>query len=72
MCLAIPVKVIEIKEKTARVEVGGVIREAALDLVKDVRVGDYLILHAGFAIQKLDEQEAEESLKIWREMLLDR
>ncbi len=68
MCLAIPAKVISLKGDTARVEVDGVVREAALALVRGVRVGDYLILHAGFAIQKLDEEEAKETLKIWREL----
>ena len=44
-------------------------REAALDMVEDVKVGDYLLLHAGFAIQKLDEKEAEKTLDLWREIL---
>jgi len=69
MCLAIPVRVIKIEGKKATVEVEGVIRRAALDLVPDVKVGDYLLLHAGFAIQKLDEKEARETLDIWREVL---
>jgi hydrogenase expression/formation protein HypC len=69
MCLAIPVKVTKIEGRKATVEVEGVVREAALDLVEDVKVGDYLLLHAGFAIQKLDEKEAEITLDLWREVL---
>lgn len=69
MCLAIPVRVTKIEGRKATVEVEGVVREAALDMVEDVKVGDYLLLHAGFAIQKLDEKEAEKTLDLWREIL---
>ena len=69
MCLAIPVRVTKIEGRKATVEVEGVVREAALDLVEDVKVGDYLLLHAGFAIQKLDEKQAEKTLDLWREFL---
>ena len=69
MCLAIPVRVTKIEGRKATVEVEGVVREAALDLVEDVKVGDYLLMHAGFAIQKLDEKEAEITLELWREVL---
>lgn len=68
MCLAIPVKVIKVEGNKALVETDGVVREAALDLVKDVKIGEYLVLHAGFAIQKLDEKEAQETLEIWRQL----
>ena len=69
MCLAVPAKVLKIEGMTAEVEIGGVKRQARLDMMEDVTVGDYVILHAGFAIQKLDEQDALETLEIWREII---
>jgi len=68
MCLAIPMKVIEVKGEEALVEIGGVKKKVIINLVKDVKTGDYLIVHAGFAIQKLDEKEALETLKLLKEM----
>ncbi|MDI6781683.1 MAG: HypC/HybG/HupF family hydrogenase formation chaperone [bacterium] len=64
MCLGIPVKIMKISDSLADVETGGVVRQASLALVEDVRVGDFVILHAGFAIQKVDEQEAMETLRL--------
>ncbi len=68
MCLGIPVKVLEIDGQTAVVEVGGARRDVSLLLLEDVRPGDWVILHAGFAIQKLDEEEAEKTLALLREL----
>ena len=69
MCLAVPGKIAEIAGRTARVDYGGgLVREAALDLLKDAKVGDYVLVHAGYAITRLDEAEAEETLRIIREM----
>ncbi|RLD16322.1 MAG: HypC/HybG/HupF family hydrogenase formation chaperone [Caldiserica bacterium] len=68
MCLAIPMRVIEVKGEEALVEIGGVKKKVIINLVKDVKTGDYLIVHAGFAIQKLDEKEALETLKLLKEM----
>ena len=68
MCLAIPMKVIEVEGEEALVEIGGVKKKVIINLVKDVKIGDYLIVHAGFAIQKLDEKEALETLKLLKEM----
>ncbi len=68
MCLAIPAKVINIDGMTASVDMDGVKCEACIMLVEDVKVGDYLLLHAGFAIQKLDEKEALETLELWRQL----
>lgn len=68
MCLAIPMRVVQIDGDKGVVEIGGMRREVGLQLIEDVKIGDYLIIHAGFAIQKLDEQEALETLKIWEEM----
>lgn len=67
MCLAVPGKVVEINGHTARVDYGGVVREANISLV-DVDVGDYVLVHAGFAIQKVDEEAAKETLELWREI----
>ena len=68
MCLAVPGKVIEIKDSVGIVDFNGIKREVRLDLV-DVKVGDYVIVHTGFAIEKMDEKEALESLEIWKELL---
>ncbi len=69
MCLGIPVKVIEIKKDgMAMAEIAGVRREIGIQLVPDVKVGDYVILHAGFAIQILDEKEAQETLDLLRQI----
>ena len=68
MCLAIPMKLMEIKGDKGIVELSGVKKEVSLSLLDDVNEGDYLIIHAGFAIQRLDEEEAKETLKIWEEI----
>ncbi len=69
MCLAIPSRIVEIKDTIATVDVDGVKREASIMLLEDVKKGDYVIVHAGFAISKLDEKSAEQTLKALREML---
>ncbi len=69
MCLAIPAKVIEIQDKTGIVDVGGAKREISLLLLDEIELGDYVIVHAGFAIQRLDKSAAEETLKLLREMV---
>jgi len=68
MCLAIPGKIVKIEGEHAMIDYGGASREANISLV-DVNVGDYVIVHAGFAIQKLNEKEAKETLKAWKEIL---
>jgi hydrogenase expression/formation protein HypC len=69
MCLAIPVKVVELREgDQAMVDVGGVRKEISLALVDGIVVGDYVILHVGFAIQKLDPEEAEKTLALFAEL----
>ncbi|MGQ9722659.1 MAG: HypC/HybG/HupF family hydrogenase formation chaperone [Candidatus Jordarchaeum sp.] len=67
MCLAIPAKVLEIRDEKAVVDFGGVKREAWITLVDNVKVGDYLIIHTGYAIQRLDKKEAEETLRLFKE-----
>lgn len=68
MCLAIPGKIVSIKNKIAEVDFNGIRREVALDLVEGAKKNDYILAHAGFAIQVLEEKDALETLKIFREM----
>ncbi len=68
MCLAVPAKVIEVAGASARVEIGGNLRDANLSLVEDAKVGDYVMLHAGFAIAKYDPAEARRTLDLWKEI----
>jgi hydrogenase expression/formation protein HypC len=67
MCLSIPAKVEKIEGDMAEVSVGGTIYNASLQMLDDVKIGDYILMHTGFAIQKLDPEEAEESLKVFEE-----
>ena len=67
MCLAIPSKITKIENGMGTIDVDGVKRKASLLLVEDARVGDYVIVHAGFALHKIDEKAAMESLKILKE-----
>jgi hydrogenase expression/formation protein HypC len=64
MCLGIPGRVIEIQNNVAKVDVGGFLRDISLDLCPDVSVGEYVLIHTGFAIQKVDAKEAEETLDL--------
>lgn len=66
MCLAIPSKIIDIDSNMATIDVDGVRRQTSLLLLEDARVGDYVIVHAGFAIQKLNEASALETLRLLR------
>jgi len=68
MCLAIPMKVIRINGNEAIAEVGGVQYHANLTLIPDIKIGEYIIVHAGFAIERLDEEAALETLQIWQEV----
>jgi hydrogenase expression/formation protein HypC len=68
MCLAVPGKILSIEGKDADVDFGGVTRKVNVSLVM-ANVGEYVIIHAGFAIQVVDREEAEETIKIWEEML---
>lgn len=67
MCLSMPAKVIEINGDIAKASVGGTIIEAGLHMLDDVQVGDYILVHTGFALQKISEEEAEETLKLFKE-----
>ena len=72
MCLGIPAKVVEIDKgkegAKAKADFGGVSREIDISLV-DAKVGDYVMVHAGFAIAVIDENEAKETIELWKEML---
>jgi hydrogenase expression/formation protein HypC len=68
MCLAVPAKVLSVDGDTAQVDFGGASRAVNVSLTK-VEPGQYVIVHAGFAISVMDEKEAHESLETWREFL---
>ncbi len=68
MCLAVPALVKSIDDFEAEVDLGGVSRRASLILTPEAKVGDYILLHAGYAINVVDQSEAEETLKLLREM----
>jgi hydrogenase expression/formation protein HypC len=72
MCLGVPGKIVEINEKNglqmAKVDFGGIFREACLDYVPEAQVGDYCIIHVGFAISLLSESEAMETLELLKQI----
>ena len=70
MCLAVPMEIIAIHDKIADVEIGGVTRQVRLELIDAApAVGDYVIVHAGFAIRRLDREDAIETIKLFQEGL---
>ena len=68
MCLAVPVQVISINDNEAEVEIGGLKRRVSIMLTPEVKVGEYVLLHTGYAINIIDEKEAQETLKLFEEM----
>ena len=69
MCLAIPARVVNLEGNKAKVDFGeGVLRDVNITLV-DANIGNYVLVHAGYAIQKLDEKDALETLALWKEIL---
>jgi hydrogenase expression/formation protein HypC len=73
MCLAVPGKIVSIDEsnpelKMAKVNFGGVSKDVCIQWLDDVNIGDYVLVHVGFALNKVDEKDAEETLRILREM----
>jgi len=68
MCLAIPALVTSVTGMEAEVEVGGVARKASVMLTPEVKVGDYVLLHTGYAISVVDEEEAKETLDLFRQI----
>jgi hydrogenase expression/formation protein HypC len=72
MCLAVPGKVVEIREqdgtRMGQVDFGGVLKEVCLEYLPDLQVGEYTIVHVGFALQRLDEESAMQSLALYRKL----
>lgn len=72
MCLAIPGKILEIQKlgqmRAARVQFGGIVRQVSLDFVPEAGLGDYVMVHVGFAISRVDSSEAERTYKLLQEM----
>ena len=71
MCLAVPMQVISRNDAVGIAEIGGVKKDISFLMLPEAKVGDYVIVHAGFAIQRLDQEEAEERLKLFRQMADD-
>lgn len=71
MCLAVPAKVVKIEGDHAEVEIGGIRREASIALLlgEGIAVGDYVLIHTGYAISKVDEEEARAILATWRQVM---
>jgi hydrogenase expression/formation protein HypC len=70
MCLAIPALITEKEGNRAKADIGGIVREVSLELVdQPAEVGDYVLIHAGFAIHKLEKEDAEETLRLMQEVL---
>jgi hydrogenase expression/formation protein HypC len=68
MCLGIPMKIVEMNGDDAVAEAGGIRKSVRLDLLDNVRVGDYVLIHTGYAIEKLDEHEALETLDLIKQV----
>jgi len=72
VCLAVPGKILEIQEmgtlRSARVQFGGIVRQVSLDFVPEAGLGDYVVVHVGFAISRIDASEAERTYKLLEEM----
>jgi hydrogenase expression/formation protein HypC len=72
MCLGVPGKITEIYEvsgiRMGKIDFGGIVKEACLEYVPEANIGEYTIIHAGFAITRLDEEEAQKTLDLFREM----
>jgi hydrogenase expression/formation protein HypC len=68
MCLGLPLKIISINEKEAVGEMNGIKRKIRIDLIKDLSIDEYVMVHAGFAIEKIDKEQAEETMKIVNEL----
>lgn len=72
MCLAIPGKIVSVEEaaglRSARIQFGGIVRQASLDFVPEAQVGDYVMVHVGYAISRVDAAEAERTYQLLEEM----
>jgi len=68
MCLAVPGKIMEIQDMLATVEIGGVKRKISIMLLPESKVGEFVLVHAGFAIQAIDEEEVRKTLELFKEL----
>jgi hydrogenase expression/formation protein HypC len=68
MCVAVPGKIVDIENDLGKVDFLGAIRNISLDLIDDVEIGDYIIAHAGYAVEKIKEEEAIETIKLFEEL----
>jgi hydrogenase expression/formation protein HypC len=68
MCIAIPAEIIELKERMAIVNFGGITQEVNIDLIDKVKLGDYLLIHCGCAIEKLNQEDAQETIELLEEV----
>ncbi|MGE5620634.1 MAG: HypC/HybG/HupF family hydrogenase formation chaperone [Sphingomonadaceae bacterium] len=68
MCLAVPARIVKIEGNRATVDMAGVVREASIRMLPSAQVGDYVIIHAGYAIEKLDEEEALRTVELFKQM----
>ena len=67
MCLAVPMKILKIEKDIANAELGGIEKEISLVLIENVKVGDYILVHAGYAIQVIDEEDARDTIALLKE-----
>ncbi|ADL12204.1 HypC/HybG/HupF family hydrogenase formation chaperone [Acetohalobium arabaticum] len=72
MCIAVPVEIIEVSGSTAVAELDGVRKRINVELVSEIEVGNYVLLHSGCAIEKIDQKQAEDTLKLLRSLAVDR
>jgi hydrogenase expression/formation protein HypC len=68
MCLSVPAKILSVNGQMANASVGGAIVEASLHLIEDAKPGDYILIHTGFALQKISEEEAMETFRLMKEL----
>ncbi len=68
MCLAVPALITKIEGTRATVDMAGVVRETSIMMLPDAKVGEYVIIHAGYAIEKLDEEEARRTIELFKQM----
>lgn len=71
MCLAVPMRVTEISGEMGRVEAEGISREVSFVLLREIEIGDFVLVHAGFAIERLDQSEARATLELLRDLMED-
>jgi hydrogenase expression/formation protein HypC len=69
MCLSIPAQILSIQGLSAKASVGGTVVNIAIDLLEDIVVGDFVLVHTGIALQKIGKEEAEETLRLLKEMI---